>query len=213
VVALLHGLTAAADLNWFGVFGGLAGAGFRVLSVEHRGYARGAPRAGGRCRLGDLADDLVAVADSLGIDRLVPVGYSMGGAVAQLVWRRHPERVAGLVLGATAAEFAVSVRERVLSAMLPAASAGARMAPGLAGRFVGGTLRARFAKDVCNEGNRRHLAASSLLPPRTIEVRSLGSERLILNSERQRPRARNLLRRNMRMLNKWTSPTPILMIQ
>lgn len=144
MVALLHGLTAAADLNWFGVFGGLAGAGFRVLSVEHRGYARGAPGAGGRCRLGDLADDLVAVADSLGIDRLVPVGYSMGGAVAQLVWRRHPERVAGLVLGATAAEFAVSVRERVLSAMLPAASAGARMAPGLAGRFVGGTLRARF---------------------------------------------------------------------
>ena len=43
MVVLLHGLTAAADLNWFGVFDGLGGAGFRVLSVEHRGYAGGRP--------------------------------------------------------------------------------------------------------------------------------------------------------------------------
>ena len=34
------------------------------------------------------------VCDVLGIDRVIPVGYSMGGAVAQLMWRRHPERVA-----------------------------------------------------------------------------------------------------------------------
>jgi pimeloyl-ACP methyl ester carboxylesterase len=35
-------------------------------------------------------------------ERLTVVGYSMGGMVAQLLWRRHPERVAGLVLCATA---------------------------------------------------------------------------------------------------------------
>jgi pimeloyl-ACP methyl ester carboxylesterase len=33
------------------------------------------------------------------------VGYSMGGAVAQLLWRRHPDRVAGLVLCSTALHF------------------------------------------------------------------------------------------------------------
>ena len=145
MVVLLHGLTAAADLNWFGVFDGLGGAGYRVLSVEHRGYAGGRPLAGpGRCRLEDLADDVVEVADGLGVDRFVAVGYSMGGAVAQLVWRRHPERVAGMVLGATASVFAESVRERVLSGMLPAASVAGRVAPSVAARFVGSTLRARF---------------------------------------------------------------------
>jgi 3-oxoadipate enol-lactonase len=143
VVVLLHGLTAAADLNWFGVFDAL-GAEFRVLSVEHRGYARG-PTLPGRCRLEDLADDVVAVADRLGIERFVPVGYSMGGAVAQLLWRRHRERVSGMVLAATASVFSASARERVLAGLLPAASAAAGVVPAVAGRFVGGTLRARFA--------------------------------------------------------------------
>ena len=146
MVVLLHGLTASADLNWFGVFGPLGEAGFRVLSVEHRGYAGGRPLAAGRgrYRLEDLADDVVAVADELGVGRFVAVGYSMGGAVAQLLWRGHPDRVAGLVLGATAAVFSESVRERVLSGLLPAASVGGRVAPWVASRFVGSTLRARF---------------------------------------------------------------------
>jgi len=97
-----------------------------------------------RLRLEDLADDVVAVADALGVDRFVPVGYSMGGAVAQLVWRRHPARVAGLVLCATASVFSVSVRERVLSGLLPAAALGARVVPPVGARYVGSTLRARF---------------------------------------------------------------------
>ena len=147
-MVLLHGLTASADLNWFGAFDGLAGAGFRVLSVEHRGYAGGPPlareRGRFRCRLEDLADDVVAVADALGVERLVAVGYSVGGAVAQLLWHRHRERVSGLVLGATASVFSDSVRERVLSALLPTASGAARVVPAVAGRFVGSTLRARF---------------------------------------------------------------------
>ena len=33
------------------------------------------------------------------------VGYSMGGPIAQLIWRRHASRVSGLVLCATAADF------------------------------------------------------------------------------------------------------------
>jgi 3-oxoadipate enol-lactonase len=146
VVVLIHGVTAAGDVNWFNAFDAL-GTRFRVVSLDHRGYAGGAAlAAGGRCLLEDLADDVVAVADALGVERFVPVGYSMGGAVAQLVWRRHPGRVSGLVLAATASEFSMSVRERVLSRMLPAASVGARFAPSVAARYVGGTLRSRFAE-------------------------------------------------------------------
>jgi 3-oxoadipate enol-lactonase len=144
VVVLLHGLTAVADINWFPVFEVLGEAGFRVVSIEYRGYARGPARLPGGWRLDDLADDVVAVADRLGVDRFVPVGYSMGGAVAQLVWRRHRSRVGGLVLCATASVFSATVRERVLSRLLPAASAAGRARPSVAGRYVGSALRARF---------------------------------------------------------------------
>ena len=103
VVMLLHGWTATADLNFFRVFPRLTGA-YRVLAMDLRGHGRGIrPRA--YFRLEDCADDVIAVADQLGIDRVVPVGYSMGGTVAQLVAHRHPTRTAGLVLCSTAASF------------------------------------------------------------------------------------------------------------
>ena len=40
------------------------------------------------------------------MDRVIPVGYSMGGPVALLARRRHPSLVGGLVLCATSARFA-----------------------------------------------------------------------------------------------------------
>ena len=46
-------------------------------------------KTSGRFRLDDCADDVVALADELAIDRFVPVGYSMGGPIAQLIWKQH----------------------------------------------------------------------------------------------------------------------------
>jgi 3-oxoadipate enol-lactonase len=101
---LIHGWTVTADLNWFGVLEAL-GEHFRVVSFDNRGHGRGI-RSSRRFRLTDCADDAAAVADALGIDRFIPVGYSMGGAIASLVWKRHHDRVDGLVLCSTAAQFA-----------------------------------------------------------------------------------------------------------
>src|SRR5436309_15731104 len=94
VLVLLHGLSATADLNWFPSFFPL-GRHFRVLAIDHRGHGRGI-RSARRFRLSDCADDVAALADVLEIDRFIPVGYSLGGPVAQLLWKRHPDRVAGL---------------------------------------------------------------------------------------------------------------------
>ena len=88
---LLHGWTASSALNWFTTFPVLSRS-FDVVAIDHRGHGRGI-RSRRRFRLEDCADDAVALADVLGIDRFVPVGYSMGGPVAQLIWRRHPDRV------------------------------------------------------------------------------------------------------------------------
>jgi pimeloyl-ACP methyl ester carboxylesterase len=98
-VLLLHGWTVTAALNWFQVFRPLA-THHRVISFDQRGHGHGI-RPDGRWRLDHAVDDAVALLDALGIEQVILAGYSMGGAVAQLLARRHPERVRGLVLAAT----------------------------------------------------------------------------------------------------------------
>lgn len=110
-LVLLHGLSASGALNWFAAFEAL-GRHFRVVAVDHRGHGRGI-RSPARFRLTDCADDVVAVADQLGIDRFIPVGYSMGGPIGQLIWHRHSERVEAMVLCATSRNFRGTVLERV----------------------------------------------------------------------------------------------------
>ena len=113
---LLHGLAATGGLNWFPAFEPLS-RHFRLVAIDHRGHGRGI-RTRRRFRLADCADDVVAVADALGIDRFIAVGYSMGGPIAQLTWHRHPRRVDGLVLAATSRNFRGRPRERLQYAFL-----------------------------------------------------------------------------------------------
>lgn len=104
-LVLLHGWTATAAINWVHCFRPLAEE-FKVVALDHRGHGRGIRVPGVRgFRLEDCADDVVALLDELGIERAIPVGYSMGGPIAQLTWQRHPSRVAGLVLCATSRNF------------------------------------------------------------------------------------------------------------
>ena len=108
---LLHGWTATADLNWFTCFEEL-GKHFNVVALDHRGHGQGI-RSRSSFRLEDCADDVVALADVLGINAFIPVGYSMGGIIAQLIWKQHEHRVNGLVLCSTAPIFAKSREERL----------------------------------------------------------------------------------------------------
>jgi 3-oxoadipate enol-lactonase len=99
-VMLLHGWLANADLNWWGVYGDVADAGYRVLAIDHRGHGRGLQPLVPFRRV-DCAGDAAAVLRELDVKATV-VGYSMGGAIAQLVAREHPDVVEGLVLSGTA---------------------------------------------------------------------------------------------------------------
>jgi 3-oxoadipate enol-lactonase len=134
-VLLLHGWTANADLNWFSSFHALQEAGYHVVALDHRGHGRGI-RTWKQFRMRDAADDAVALLDVVGVRQAIVVGYSMGGAVAQLVWRRHPERVLGLVLCATSSVFAESEREKRWFAAMTAMSVASRVTPGVARRAV-----------------------------------------------------------------------------
>ena len=107
---LLHGWIASAGLNWFQVYETL-GRHFRIIAPDLRGHGRGI-RALRRFRLADCADDAAALLDELDTGPVIAVGYSMGGPVSQLLWKRHPEKVRGLVLCATGRSFVKGGRER-----------------------------------------------------------------------------------------------------
>ncbi|MBC7171202.1 MAG: alpha/beta hydrolase [Polyangiaceae bacterium] len=70
-----------------------------VLHWHYRGHGRsGAPPDLESMTIEQLADDLLRVLDATGVERGVLVGHSMGTQVSLELYRRAPERVAGLVL-------------------------------------------------------------------------------------------------------------------
>jgi pimeloyl-ACP methyl ester carboxylesterase len=127
---LVHGWIASGGLNWFTTIPALA-QHFRLIVPDLRGHGRGI-RSRRRFRLSDCADDIAALAGVLGIDRAIVVGYSLGGPVAQLLWRRHPDLVDGLVLAATGDCFVDRTRDRVVFTSMMMAAAGVVGAAGYA---------------------------------------------------------------------------------
>ena len=121
-VLLLHGWIASGGLNWFNAFEPLAQR-YTVIAPDLRGHGRGI-RTRRRFRLADCADDVAALLEQLGTGPVIAVGYSMGGPVAQLLWRRHPDAVAGLVFCATACRFVIGARERLVFSTLMASAVG-----------------------------------------------------------------------------------------
>lgn len=125
-VVLLHGWTVTADLNWYPAFEPLSQRA-SVVAFDHRGHGQGLPTR--RFKFSDCASDVLAVADALGIDQFVCAGYSMGGAIAQLAARAAPDRISGLVLGATSTSFRGRGLRAIRFALLPVFAAAARLAP------------------------------------------------------------------------------------
>jgi 3-oxoadipate enol-lactonase len=115
-VMLLHGWMADADLNWCGAYADLAAAGYRVLAIDHRGHGRGL-RPLTPFRLADCAADAAATLRHLNAAPALVVGYSMGGAIAQLMVRDHPEVVGGLVLSGTAQHWSDPRTRRAFKAL------------------------------------------------------------------------------------------------
>lgn len=97
---LFHGLATTSYLTWFSTLDQLRGS-HRIVMLDQRWHGRGIVSE--RFSLEECVDDAAAVLDALGIPAVVAVGYSMGGALAQMFWRRHGARTAGLVLASTSA--------------------------------------------------------------------------------------------------------------
>ena len=70
----------------------------RAIALDLRGHGRSDPPKDGEYALESQAEDIGAVADSLGLERFALVGHSMGAGVALAYAGAHPDRVTHLLL-------------------------------------------------------------------------------------------------------------------
>lgn len=90
VVLLLHGFPQSAAM-WRSQLEALAGAGYRAVAFDQRGYSpRARPAEVEQYRIGHLVDDALAVA---GAQPFHVVGHDFGAVVAWHLAAKHAERI------------------------------------------------------------------------------------------------------------------------
>ncbi|WP_341924106.1 alpha/beta hydrolase [Nocardioides psychrotolerans] len=122
-IVLLHALGCTGLLTWFPAIGPLSRR-FRVVTLDQRWHGQGIRSED--FSLVDCADDVAALIDVLGLEDVIIAGYSMGGVVAQRVWRQHADKIQGLVLCATTDKFQLNAAERLFFSGMGATMLGAR---------------------------------------------------------------------------------------
>jgi pimeloyl-ACP methyl ester carboxylesterase len=91
---LLHGFTGSGD-DWQHVFSQPLD-GYRVIAPDLRGHGRSTNPAGG-FTFRDVAQDLFAVLDRLGIDRVKAIGMSAGANALLHMATQQPARIAAMI--------------------------------------------------------------------------------------------------------------------
>jgi pimeloyl-ACP methyl ester carboxylesterase len=96
-IILLHGFPES-HRTWRGVAPDLAH-DFRVVAPDQRGFgASDKPQGVEAYRTDRILEDLIALADALGLGRFTLVGHDWGGAVAWLAALKHPDRLDRLIV-------------------------------------------------------------------------------------------------------------------
>ena len=101
-VLVVHGFGSNRQANWLdaGWAEPLEAAGIRGILVDLRGHGESDKPVGPEHYApAAFLDDLVAVLDALGLERVGVLGYSFGARLGWELGRAHPGRVSALVLG------------------------------------------------------------------------------------------------------------------
>ncbi len=101
-VLLVHGFASSALGNWnlTGWVRDLLRAQYHVIAIDQRGHgASGKPHDPGQYTMQLLAEDVLTVLDTLLLDEVQYVGYSLGARVGWKAAREYPERITRAVLG------------------------------------------------------------------------------------------------------------------
>ncbi|HUI25733.1 MAG TPA: alpha/beta hydrolase [Candidatus Kryptonia bacterium] len=96
-VVFCHGFPELA-YSWRHQLPAVAGAGFRAIAPDQRGYGKSTiPARIEDYSLRHLTNDLVGLLDALGIDQAIFVGHDWGGVVVWAMPVLHPQRTLGVV--------------------------------------------------------------------------------------------------------------------
>ena len=124
-----------------------------ALHPHYRGHGRtAAPRDPRRVTIEDLADDIACVLDDALVDRAVLVGHSMGVQVALETYRRHADRVAGLVLVCGAASHPLKTfrGSAALEDLLPTIQKWVHRVPGVINLLTRRVLPTRLSYEIAS---------------------------------------------------------------
>ena len=102
---LLHANTGNSEI-WENQAGAFSRAGYRVIAFDRRGWGKSLADPGSGPQPGTIAGDLDALADHLKLDKFHLLGVAGGGfaALDYAAWR--PQRLRGLVIGASTGQIA-----------------------------------------------------------------------------------------------------------
>lgn len=97
---IILGSSLGTDRNMWSEQVRLLPRSWNVVTFDLRGHGASllSPRIPS---IDDFADDVISVADDLGVDRFAFCGLSIGGAIGQNLGARYPDRIRSLVLAST----------------------------------------------------------------------------------------------------------------
>ncbi|GII23312.1 3-oxoadipate enol-lactonase [Planosporangium mesophilum] len=138
---VVFGPSLGTDLGLFEPQAAALAGRYRVIRHDLRGHG-GSEVPAGPYTIGELAGDVIALLDSLGVQRFSYCGVSIGGAIGQWLGVHHADRLDALVICASAARFAdpeswpvraAKVRAEGTEFLVPSRT-GAWFTPGFAAR-------------------------------------------------------------------------------
>ena len=141
-IVLLHAFPTDRSL-WAAVADEISSDSWRVITPDFRGFGE-SPLGDDAPSLDVVADDVIALLDSLDIERAVIGGVSLGGYVTLNLLRRYPERVRAAVLvdtKAAADDDGAKERREAMAVAVEAAGNNEAYADGWYGSLIGPTTR------------------------------------------------------------------------
>ncbi|MEZ0288674.1 MAG: alpha/beta fold hydrolase [Methylophilus sp.] len=113
-LVLIHGLFGSAD-NWGNIAKHFA-QNFQVISIDLRNHGR-SPHSKLQT-YADMADDMLELCDTLGLEQIYLLGHSLGGKVAMQFATQYPERVNKLIVVDMAMRAYADEHTHLMDAML-----------------------------------------------------------------------------------------------
>ncbi len=114
----LHGYFAGGGMYWRESKHLAETLGWRVVNPNLPGFAGSDPLPWERVSIQELTNEIVRLLDHLGIEQVVLLGHSMGGAVAVQFADAHPERTLGIIYRDGAATPEWKVRHGMLVSLI-----------------------------------------------------------------------------------------------